>query len=66
MAEIVKANDLPEKAAYKAKVNKRRAAKAKLETTKQGFAEKVFADLTNQEKDDLLKALAISAGIIEE
>lgn len=30
------------------------------------FAGKVFGDLTGPEKDDLLKALAIQAGIIEE
>lgn len=47
----------------------RDAQKAKnegVEVAVLSFSGKVFADLTGPEKDDLLKLLAIRAGIIEE
>ena len=65
MAEAIKAKDLPEAVAFRASENKKRASAKKLDDATTEFDGKLFADLTGQEKDDLLKALAISAGIIE-
>lgn len=44
----------------------RKAAKAARKVARATFGGKVFADLTGGEKDDLLKQLAIEAGIISE
>ena len=43
-----------------------RLARRARRQAKRDFKDKVFADLTDEEKGDLLKALAIAAGIIEE
>lgn len=47
-------------------VEKRETVRSLIASTKGAIAGKAFADLTDQEKDDLLKALAIRAGMIEE
>jgi hypothetical protein len=49
----------PARDVVKAKRSARKAMKS-------AFKGKTFASLTSEEKDDLLKALAIRAGIIEE
>lgn len=45
------------------KIKAKAQAKAQLKTSMEG---KAFADLNAQEKDELLKILAIQAGLIEE
>ena len=66
MVQAIKAKDLPEAIAYKAKVAKaRKSAKVK-EQGKDDFSGKTFQNLNSAEKDELLKVLAISAGIIDE
>lgn len=45
---------------------KRQARARVTKEVKDSFFEKTFATLTSKEKDDLLKALAIRAGIISE
>lgn len=67
MGEAVKLRGTPEYAASQApREAKRKATKAALDSAKGSFEGKVFGDLNGQEKDDLLKALAIRAGLIEE
>lgn len=45
---------------------KRRARHTATQDAKAAFEGKVFSDLTAEEKDDLLKRLAIMAGLVEE
>lgn len=45
---------------------RRRAVRRSRRETRQAMDGKVFADLTSEEKDTLLKALAIQAGLLKE
>jgi hypothetical protein len=66
MVQAIRAKDLPEKAEMKAVHEKKKKAGAGLAVAVESFSGKVFSGLTGGEKDDLLKAVAISLGIIEE
>jgi DNA replication protein DnaC len=66
MAEAIKARDITDKAAqWEARRAHRRRKAASLDA-RQAFDGKTFAGLSGAQKDDLLKALAIRAGLIEE
>jgi len=47
-------------------VERRETVRSLAASTKTSITGKVFSDLTNQEKDSLLRVLAIQAGLIEE
>lgn len=67
MAKAIKARSLQHfKDEQEPQQNRRKAKQRGKVSAKQQFEGKTFATLSNQEKDDLLKALAIAAGIIEE
>lgn len=50
----------------KATEEQRKAKERARRTGPEAFKGKVFSDLTGTEKDDLLKSLAVSAGILTE
>jgi len=67
MANAVKTSEIGDgKAAARAAQAKGKAAKQARQDAKTSFDGKTFDSLTGPEKDELLKALAISAGIIAE
>lgn len=66
MAEAIRAKDIESKEAQREARKAGRQRKVSFLSTRQAFSGKVFADLTDEEKGDLLKALAVAAGIIEE
>lgn len=67
MASVVRLRETPEYIAGQGVEEEKRKAKSQAKAQVKGSVEgKVFADLNGQEKDDLLKVLAIQAGLIEE
>jgi hypothetical protein len=62
MSRTVKLKEQPAEVARQESLAARRERRAKRDE----FKDKTFADLTNKQKDDLLKQLAIAAGIISE
>ena len=65
MGKAIKAKDIKSGDRYDARRESVRRGKRRAEAGS-GFREKTFADLTGDEKDDLLKALAIKTGLIAE
>lgn len=63
MAQAKRTKDIPGWAAEQAA---KKAKKAREDGRKSGLSGKVFEDLTGNEKDTLLKALAVKAGLIED
>jgi hypothetical protein len=67
MASAVKLRETPEYVAGQGVNEAKRKVKAKVKVqVKTSLEGKTFDELTGPEKDDLLKALAIQAGLIEE
>jgi len=73
MAQAIRAKDLSEAIEQKAQITEARSeAKARkggrlvMKGAKAAFKNKTFSALTDEEKDTILRALAISAGIIED
>ena len=66
MANAVKMREQSHMAAKEAEAEAKRATKAAKKDRRSAFEGKTFSGLNSQEKDDLLMALAIEAGIIEE
>jgi len=68
MANVIKIRETEafEQSNQKKKQRRERRKRRAIRQTKQALNGKVFADLTVEEKDDLLKALAISSGILKE
>ena len=70
MADAVKLKELPSEMEHRTQrrqtFRKRRTQRDAGTAAKAAFEGKAFADLTGGEKDDLLKALAIMAGLVEE
>ena len=62
MSQAVKLKEQPADVARQAALETEKQEKA----GKEAFRDKTFADLTNKEKDDLLKQLAIAAGLVLE
>lgn len=56
-------SNIPTHVEKAAKTEKRERSKKQI---RGAFKEKVFANLTPEEKDDLLKGLAVLAGLVEE
>lgn len=67
MGKAVKARNLQHfKDEQEPEQNKRKAKQHAKASVRQQFEGKVFSGLSSQEKDDLLKAMAIQLGFIEE
>jgi len=63
MAKAIKAKETTHYTDVQKPANDKEKAKHKV---KDAFVGKAFDDLNSQEKDDLLRALAIQTGLIEE
>jgi hypothetical protein len=63
MAQALRTKDIPEWAAQKAA---KKTKKDREDGRKTSLGGKSFEDLTNPEKDLLLKALAVKAGLIDD
>lgn len=66
MARAVKLREQPTEVAANEERRKRSGRRDNAEALKEGFKGKKFSDLSKNEKDELLKALAVAAGLILE
>lgn len=66
MAKAIKLRDRPQESERRDKIKDKTRRAERLREEIDGFRDKTFESLSDKEKDDLLRVLAIKAGVLKE